>query len=102
MTESGNPLDNAIAERINGILKEEYLNHYKINSLPDAIKQLHKTISMYNNQRPHMSIGNMVPNKVHSQDNVPTQRLWKNYYKKLYNFNQNYSVNLLQDLSGNL
>ncbi len=29
MTENGDPLENAIAERVNGIIKEEFLNHYK-------------------------------------------------------------------------
>jgi len=95
MTEGGDPLDNAIAERVNGILKDEYLDHYKTNSLRDATKQLCKAINLYNNQRPHMSISNLVPQKVHSQNNVITKRLWKNYYKKLNNFNQNYPVNLL-------
>ncbi|MDR1340878.1 MAG: hypothetical protein LBK58_12610 [Prevotellaceae bacterium] len=42
MTESGNPRENAIAERINGILKTEWI--YRI-------------IDLYNHQRPHQSIG---------------------------------------------
>ena len=102
MTEGGDPLDNAIAERVNGILKDEYLDHYETNNLQDATKQLRKAINLYNNKRPHMSISNFVPQKVHSQNNVITKRLWKNYYKKLNNFNQNYPVNLLQDLPVNL
>ena len=36
MTENGDPLENAIAERINGIIKEEYLNNYQVNKLKGA------------------------------------------------------------------
>jgi len=36
MTENGDPLENAIAERVNGIIKEEYLNHYQTTNLPEA------------------------------------------------------------------
>ncbi len=42
MTENGDPLENAIAERVNGIIKEEYLNHYQTTNLPEAKKQLQK------------------------------------------------------------
>jgi transposase InsO family protein len=88
MTENGDPLENAIAERINGILKEEYLEHHQINTLEDAKKQLKQTINLYNNERPHMSLSNHTPNKIHTQQKINHQRLWKNYYKKLNNFNQ--------------
>ena len=36
MTENGDPLENAIAERVNGIIKEEYLNDYQINNIEEA------------------------------------------------------------------
>jgi len=39
MTENGDPLENAIAERINGIIKGEYLENYEVNTLKVA-KQL--------------------------------------------------------------
>ena len=82
MTESGDPLENALAERVNGIIKEEYLNFYETVSLEEAKKQLIKTITLYNNDRPHMSISNKTPNQVHQGNNINHQRLWKNYYKK--------------------
>ena len=105
MTENGDPLENAIAERVNGIIKEEYLNHYQTGSLLEAKKQLQKAISLYNNDRPHMSLGNITPNKLHNNQKLNPQRLWKNYYKKLNTFEnkiENQPVNLLQDLSINL
>ena len=105
MTENGDPLENAIAEKVNGIIKEEYLNHYQTDNLAEAKKQLHKAISLYNNDRPHMSIGNLTPNKLHNNQKTNPQRLWKNYFKKRNTFenkNENHPVNLSQDLSINL
>ena len=105
MTENGDPLENALAERINGIVKEEYLNHYQIDTLPEAKKQLQKAMRLYNNDRPHMSISNFTPNKLHNNPKLKPQRLWKNYYKKLNTFEtkiENHPVNLSQDLSINL
>jgi transposase InsO family protein len=105
MTENGDPLENAIAERVNGIIKEEYLNNYQTSNLTEAKKQLQNTISLYNNDRPHMSIGNLTPNKLHNHQKINHQRLWKNYFKKPNIFekkNENDPVNLLQDLSINL
>jgi putative transposase len=81
MTENGDPLENAIAERINGIIKEEYLNDYQVNNLEEAKELLDAVIQLYNNERPHMSIGNLTPNQVH-QNNIKTEKLWKNYYVK--------------------
>ena len=57
MTQSGDPLENAVAERANGILKSEWL--YKM-SIPDRATckaELARIIDFYNTQRPHMSIG---------------------------------------------
>jgi hypothetical protein len=83
MTENGDPLENAIAERINGIIKGEYLETYKTNNIKEAKELLNAVVELYNNERPHMSIGNLTPNKIH-QSNKPikTEKLWKNYYRK--------------------
>ena len=81
MTENGDPLENAIAERVNGIIKEEYLNDYQVNNIMEARELLDLVVKLYNNERPHMSIGNLTPNQVH-QNNIKTEKLWKNYYVK--------------------
>ena len=81
MTENGDPLENAIAERVNGIIKEEYLNDYQVENIQEATKLLETVVNLYNNERPHMSIGNLTPNQVH-QNNLKTEKLWKNYYRK--------------------
>ena len=93
MTESGDPLENALAERINGIIKEEYLETYDISNLKDAKKLLKSVVELYNTERPHMSISNLTPNIIHhSKNEIKTERLWKNYYQKKDKF-----VNPIQD-----
>jgi len=80
MTENGDPLENAIAERLNGILKDEYLTDSPVKSIDDARIILARAVQLYNEDRPHMSIGNLYPSQVHEQ-NLKTVKLWKNYYK---------------------
>ena len=82
MTESGDPLENAVAERVNGIIKEEYLKDYEVRNIKEAKKILSFVVNLYNEERPHNSIGNHVPNEVHEDNNIIPERLWKNYYKK--------------------
>lgn len=93
MTENGDPLENAIAERINGIIKEEYLDGHQVNTILEAKELLKLVVDLYNNERPHMSIGNLTPNQIHqSVKPIKTEKLWKNYYGKKSTF-----VNQLQD-----
>lgn len=82
MTENGDPLENAIAERINGIIKGEYLFNYEIKSLSSAKEVLKSVVKLYNEERPHSSINNAVPSEVHNNStDLEVKRLWKNYYK---------------------
>jgi transposase InsO family protein len=93
MTESGDPLENAIAERVNGIVKEEYLDNYEIDAVSQAKELLKATVNLYNKERPHMTLGNFTPEEIHrSEKELKPKRLWKNYYKKETTF-----VNPLQD-----
>lgn len=101
MTENGDPLENAIAERINGILKSEYLKHYQIDTLTQATKVLDTAIKLYNQDRPHFSIGLLTPEQVHANE-INVEKLWKNYYHKntkIVNSIQDnkITVNALQD-----
>jgi transposase InsO family protein len=83
MTENGDPLENAIAERLNGIIKGEYLFDYQIDSIKEAKTILESVVRLYNEERPHSSVGNMVPSQVHEGSlDKEVRRLWKNYYKK--------------------
>lgn len=101
MTQSGDPLENAIAERVNGIIKNEYLHEYEVDNLTQARGLLREVVKLYNEERPHMSLGMLTPEVVHQQ-NLKPKGLWKNYYKKKTNIvnidqdNQT-TVNLLQD-----
>lgn len=83
MTENGDPLENPIAERINGIIKEEYLQAYKIENIEQAQNLLDKVIRLYNEQRPHLSLGNLTPDWVH-RTNQKGEPKWKNYKKNVY------------------
>lgn len=80
MTENGDPLENAIAERVNGILKEEYLLQ-KYQCFEDAQKSIARTVAIYNSLRPHSSCEMMTPNAAH-ETKGPLKRKWKSYYKK--------------------
>lgn len=83
MTENGDPLENAIAERINGIIKGEYLETYEVENIKQATELLKVVVDLYNNERPHMSIGNLTPNQIHqSNKQIKIKKLWKNYYQK--------------------
>ena len=81
MTQSGDPRENAIAERINGIMKQEYLNHHHFHSLQQLQEALEQAVWLYNYQRPHMSCSMLAPAIVHAQQ-LPVSRQWKNYYAK--------------------
>lgn len=83
MTENGDPLENAIAERVNGIIKDEYLYDCQVSSVKEARAKLDATVTLYNTDRPHMSIGNCTPEQIHHSINpIKTEKLWKNYYRK--------------------
>ena len=77
MTEDYKPTDNAIAERVNGILKTEVIYREKrYKCFEDAQERIGRFIRFYNEQRPHYSIGMKVPSQVH-QETGPQQQVWK-------------------------
>lgn len=61
MTESGDPKDNAQAERINNTMKNELLKDKVFTSIGEVIAAITLAVDFYNNRRPHMSIGMMTP-----------------------------------------
>lgn len=64
MTQSGDPLDNAIAERVNGIIKNEYMYPY-LKRGTETNEVLTLALRAYNEQRPHMSCGMKTPKRAH-------------------------------------
>lgn len=65
MGEAGNCYDNAIAERVNGILKTEYLLDTEFKDYEHAKKAVEQAIYLYNNKRPHWALGLEKPADVH-------------------------------------
>lgn len=80
MTEKGDPYENAIAERVNGILKTEWLYQMTLTSDWQAQKSIDKIVFLYNNVRPHESVGNITPAAVRRSP-CPPRKLWKNYWR---------------------
>jgi transposase InsO family protein len=62
MGDVGNPYDNAVAERVNGILKIEFLLDCTFETYGHAKKAVKEAINTYNTLRPHSSIGFLTPN----------------------------------------
>ena len=75
MTENGDPYENALAERVNGIIKGEYLEKRYADD-QTANKDVKSSIFLYNKERLHLSIGMMTPEYVH-QTGIVTKNLWK-------------------------
>lgn len=90
MTEDYKPTDNAIAERVNGILKTEGVYpREQLSSLEDARECISRFIHFYNILRPHMSIGYKTPAVVHLEHGEQ-KKMWKN---KIYGIQRANSEN---------
>lgn len=87
MSAKGNPLENAIAERINGIIKHEYVLGQKIKNLPQAKIIINKAVNTYNQYRPHLSCGYLTPDKAYEANPGSLKNVWKKIQ----------TVNLCQD-----
>jgi len=81
MTNNGDPYENAIAERVNGILKIEFNLYSSQFSYEQTSKLVEQAILNYNDIRPHASCDFMTPNQAHLTQGVLKKR-WKNYYKQ--------------------
>ena len=77
MTEDYRPTDNAIAERVNGILKTEVIyREQRFKDYDDARLRISEFVQFYNERRPHSSIGYKVPSQAHHETGI--QRcLWR-------------------------
>ena len=70
MTQNSDPYENAVAERINGILKQEF-DIDKFNKALPIMKMIVKNaIDIYNEKRPHYSNYMLTPNQMHKQDEI--------------------------------
>lgn len=66
MTDGYDCYQNALAERINGILKQEFLM-WRCANKTDLQALVDESISIYNNERPHLSLQMQTPNQVHKK-----------------------------------
>ncbi len=70
MTEGYDPYSNAVAERINGIIKNEFeLENYKVD-LNVIQKLVAESIEIYNQERPHFSCNLLTPIQMHNQQEI--------------------------------
>lgn len=76
MTQDGSPYDNAVAERINGILKDEFGLDEIFDDIPQVQKQVQEAVAIYNRQRPHLSNHYLTPEEMHHQNKLPPRK-WK-------------------------
>lgn len=76
MTENGDPYENAIAERVNGILKGEFLLDKTFSSLQNASQAVHSAVERYNQIRPHDSCNRLTPMQAHEHHGFLPKR-WK-------------------------
>lgn len=77
MTENGDPYENAIAERMNGILKSEFNLHSSNVGFMETAKNIDKSIRAYNQIRPHASCDYLTPEQAHLITG-PLRKRWKN------------------------
>ena len=80
MTQRGDPYENAGAERINGILKDEFGLSNTLPSFAQADALVARSVRAYNDLRPHGSCDFLTPSQAHEQEG-PLVRRWKNYYQ---------------------
>ncbi len=82
MTRDGDPGENAIAERVNGTIKNEFYCRGFL-SFPLAQEAIQKAVHNYNHLRPHASCDYLTPAQAHSKESLLKQRWSMNTTKKV-------------------
>ncbi|WP_370627256.1 IS3 family transposase [Pontibacter sp. HSC-14F20] len=83
MTEKYDPYQNAVAERVNGILKDEFALERGFAHHLEAVAVIRESVDIYNCLRPHLSCHLLTPEQMHRQDKLEVKQ-WK---KKTSNTN---------------
>lgn len=78
MTESGNPKDNAVAERVNNTIKNELLMGQSFCSLSEVKSAIRTAVDFYNHERPHLSLDGMTPAEAATMTGTIKKR-WTSY-----------------------
>ena len=71
MTEQSDPYENALAERMNRTIKEEFLLDSTLKTKQLAFTAVKQAIDLYNNYRPHLSLSLKTPNQQHQKTQPP-------------------------------
>lgn len=78
MTESGNPKDNAMAERVNNTIKNEFLKGMEFHGISQVKEAVKAAVNFYNHERPHLSLEGMTPVQA-AQCEGEMKKNWKSY-----------------------
>jgi len=78
MTQNGDPYENALAERVNGILKMEWIHSEKYHNFEQASVRIAEIIKVYNSSRPHLSCDMLTPDEAHCMKGA-LKKHWRNY-----------------------
>ena len=81
MTQNGDPYENALAERMNGIIKNEFNLYSSALNFDYTCQLIVRSVNAYNNIRPHSSCDYQTPSNAHNEAQVLKKR-WKNYESK--------------------
>lgn len=65
---------NGKAERINGVIKNNYLRHWKIETYEQLVKGVDRAVSLYNNEKPHQALKFKTPLTVEKEQLILTQQ----------------------------
>ena len=82
MTENGDPYENALAERVNGIIKSEFNLYSSDMGFQQTSMQIAKSIQAYNEIRPHSSCDYLTPEEAHFKEGTLRKR-WKSRPTKM-------------------
>ena len=72
------PWENGIAERLNGIVKNNYLKHRSIRNFGELIKEVDRTVYLHNYEKPHIKLKRLTPimfeKSIHLQKQEKTRK----------------------------
>jgi putative transposase len=94
MTTKYDPYENAVAERVNGILKTEYEIGDGFVGYKDAKREIKYAIWLYNTDRPHLSCNMLVPREAHVLENYELKTWSRNFSSLGYPRNENKTIYL--------
>ena len=81
MTETGNPKDNAVAERVNNTIKNELLKGMSFTSMLEVSEAVKAAIRFYNEERPHLSLDGLTPREA-AMKRGEFDKKWISYREK--------------------